>query len=802
MLVRFFERAVCVFLGHPVFFLFLLASFIAQPQSACSQASPADDFYAEGRKYVSVSIIADRSAIQPAETTEQPDARIGVLFRISPGWHIYWRNPGEAGLATKVSWNLPDGWRASTLRWPIPRKIKERGEIVTFGYAEEVLLISDLFAPPLDPDGSMQLKVSALVKWLVCSDVCIPGQAVVEELFSFSLDSPLQVSKEFSLFEHYQRLLPAASLAEFNAKHSLDIQFSAVTSHEKLRQNSTAHAALVLHGLPSEKAGSINGQVQFFPLESENISAGQAAISRLAGGSSFLVSFPLDVLEDAPPGELEVAGIIALSPSLTGAQTASAFPWSFKTTVVPHKQVVPPASSFEKLQQDAEAPQALTYLLHEQEKRTAGASPLFPQKPTLPFRIVVIAVVFGFIGGILLNLMPCVLPIIAIKAMGFVHAAQQSRTKAIASSIWFTAGVLASFLALAGLVVFLRSLGLQLGWGFQFQHPAYVLALTLIVFVIALGFFDVYTVEVPGISKADRVLSRLSESPWKSFFEGVLTCALSTPCSAPFLSTALVVAFTQPAVFTFAVFLSIGAGLALPYIVLTTSPRFAEKLPAPGNWMLRLRQFLGFLLLATALWLLFVLHRLTGPGVLHALALLLLIYFGFWLHTFGSESARKLTKVLATSLALAVNFAFFTASYPKMTMRQNFSLEVEETRIPWQSFSADKLGAARESAMPVFLVFTADWCLTCKANEFLVIETERIGQAINELGILPLKADWTTGDEHVTRALKEYGSSGVPYYVVFPAEKNSPPIILPTILTTETLLQALKRSSIKQDMIN
>jgi thiol:disulfide interchange protein/DsbC/DsbD-like thiol-disulfide interchange protein len=766
-----------------------------------SLAEPADEIFAEDSKYVHASLVFDRNSVQPVGSESDPDLQVGVLLRIEPGWHIYWRNSGESGLPTKVTWDVPEGWRVGALQWPIPQKFKERGDITTFGYGGEVLLSADLFAPAIDPHNEQRVAIGATVRWLACKDICIPGQASLKNTVAFSASAPLKVSAEFDLFKKYEQLFPHP-LPSTETGELSQLELTLLTDKEQALPNETLQGLLVVTGISSAVSRLAAKHLQLFAYENEYLSVGNAQVAPLkrTNGSrkpesEYLIKFPITISAETTPGDYQLGGILALSALAAESNTAAAYTWTMQINVGTGRIVERIDPRFIPLTRNAAPFRPLTFLLaSESQIQKIKPTALPVKKAGLPLSAIAAAIFAGIIGGILLNLMPCVLPIMAIKAMGFVDSVQQSRTRALGSAAAFAGGVILSFLLLGCSVLVLRFLGYQLGWGFQFQHPAYVLVLLVVVYIIALGFFDVYTVSLPGTKQANEAMSGLAYGYVKHFFDGVLTTALSTPCTAPFLGTALIVAFTQPAFVTLLIFFSIGLGLALPYVFLATHPGLTRRLPAPGPWIIRFRQLMGFLLLATVTWLLFVLDRLTEGGAVWSCALLILIYFAFWLRSWAKDSGRALTVRLVTLLGIVLCFAFAVTFAPLMLRERDVTEHAAVSLINWRPYSPELLESEQAAEKPVFLVFTADWCLTCKANELLVIETDKVAQALRERGITPIRADWTTGNEKVTAALKSFGAEGVPLYVIIPAKPGTQPIVLPTLLTTGKLISAFDKT--------
>lgn len=761
-----------------------------------------EELYEQGSKYVKAALVSDHTTVQPSKHDQAPITRVGVLLRVEPGWHIYWKNSGEAALPTKVTWQFPAGWRTGDLQWPLAQRFLERGDITTFGYKGEVLLFADLFSAVAKPEKDTPVLLKAKVTWLVCKDICIPGKAIVEKEIVLSSSGPARVSEDAAKFEKYAALIPAELSPESLPKKFPSFGLTAILSQEIAVPKQSLTGALLLEGLPETDLLAENLQV--FPYATQHITIGIPEVAPLDSKKlpvqpeSFLVTFPIKVSSEAKGNKTySLGGVLAFSSTLTQEKHDWGIEWSLPVSVTSAKQPPPITPQFEGISKTAGSFSPLTFRLISYKDIPVEKS--YPEPPKAPSASILIALVCAFIGGILLNLMPCVLPIISIKVMSFVDAVDQPRSKTIGAALAFSLGIICSFLALAVLVIALRAAGHQLGWGFQFQHPEFVIVLTLVVYLLGLGFFDVYAISLPFMPEANRSLSRLSPGPVKHFFDGILATALSTPCTAPFLGTALVFAFSQPPLFTVLIFLAIGLGLALPYAYLSTHPKLLRLLPAPGPWMYRLRELMGFLLLGTVVWLLFILNRLTEEGAVWTVALMLLIYLFFWLYKWSRETGGAFRMFLVAALSFFLGLLFVLHTYPRMVDKRT-DVSIRGTGvIQWEPYSDELLERARIAHTPLFIDFTADWCLTCKANELLTIETDRVARALKEYGITPVKADWTTGDERITKALRRFGGGGVPLYVVIPANPDQEPIVLPTLPSKGTLIQAFKKGSMKSE---
>lgn len=736
----------------------------------------------EGNRYVKARITADRTGILPSGDEDRPSATLGIVLEVAPGWHVYWRNSGESGSPPDVKWTLPAGWRAGELIWPAPLRILERGGITTFGYNSDITLAAPLFTPAVIPDETETFEVAARVRWLVCADICVPGEATVATAFQFGTDVPLEPSDDLKRIE--QTLAEAPRTAAAAAQEFPDLKGFAVSSRQ-LPAASGQEVALQLSLEGLSGSAELAKHLQLFPFAAKHFDFRRPLLLEREASPSVLLQ--ARVLSGTPLKRQPVGGVLVIAPELSGASFPVSIEWG--GAIDP---AFPPAAASAAVELEA----GLTPLSYRIYRAAADETNEAAKPADFSWRSFLIAALSGLLAGVILNLMPCVLPIISIKVMSFINAGSRGADAARRSAYAFSAGILFSFLTLAGIVISLRSLGTHVGWGFQFQHPAVVFLMFIVVFVLSLVFFDVYTFQIPYLNSANKAVSRMESSLLSHFFEGILVTALSTPCTAPFLGTALAFAFVQPAAITIAVFLSIGAGLSLPYAFFATHPALLKRLPRPGPWEYRLKEFLGFLLLATAIWLLFILDRLAADAAVWAVAAAVFIFFCLWavknVDDLASRTAtRAALKLLLFALFCGVMWRLWPlATEPGERVERADSI----SNIKWQEYSAAAVEQARRAGQTVFIDFTADWCVTCKANEALVIETDEIGRFIDEHDVVALKADWTSGDAEVTEALNSYGGQGVPLYVVLSADRSAPPQVLPTLLTRSILLSALEEA--------
>ena len=679
----------------------------------------------QGKQLVRAELLADTKAIVPGKPFT-----VGLLLRMAPGWHTYWKFSGDAGLPTEMKWKLPPGWKIGDIQWPIPLKTIDPGDIETYGYQDEILLMQEI-TPPLKLDVS-SVQLAAEANWLVCEKICIPGSATLR------LDLPVASSSEpanADVFARYRRLVPQ----NWPGPNVATASWSRVGSELRLKISSEMLAK--------------SPTVDFFPSPEQDMIVGHPAVQS-RNNNEIVFRIPL---ESAPKNLSSIAGLVVFAQQPNGEHRAA---W-----------------------QIARASAAVQ----------TGSSALLSARPAAA-RGIFTFLLFGFLGGMILNLMPCVLPVISLKIFGFIQQAGQSRQKIFRSGIAFTLGIFAWFIALAVLLIALKGAGRDVTWGgFQFTNPYFVLALSVIVLVFALNLFGVFEIWLPQSVTRSLLSTSERKDYLGSFLQGVFATVLATPCTAPFLGTALGFAFTQSAVIILAMFIAIAAGMSTPYLLLSVQPAWLRLVPRPGPWMIHVKQFMGFLLLATLLFLLYILGAQRGlDGAMWASCFLLVVSIACWMKgAFVSPTAtgtkRTIVRVLMLMLVLGSGVYLIGDKF------QSAKIASADSRLPgnWQAFTPERLQAELGQGHTVFVDFTAAWCLTCKFNEANVLEAQDVKDAFQRHGIVKLKADWTNGDPAITKLLRQFGRPGVPLYVLYPAN-NEEPIVFPELLTKSMLLDKLE----------
>ncbi len=404
-----------------------------------------------------------------------------------------------------------------------------------------------------------------------------------------------------------------------------------------------------------------------------------------------------------------------------------------------------------------------------------------------------IALLSAFLGGIILNLMPCVLPVLSLKILGIVQQSGEDSRKRIKHGIAFTLGVLASFLVLAGVLLLLRAGGEQLGWGFQLQSPAFIILLTILLFLFALSMFGVFEI---GTSLTTVGQKSSNDTGFVgSFSSGILATVVATPCTAPFMGSALGYALSQPTIVALLIFAMLGLGMALPYLLLTTVPGLVKYIPRPGAWMESFKQFMGFLLMATVLWLLWVFSLQVGAeGLLILLAAFIIVSIGGWIFgRWGNIAKPKPTRIKAILLTALFIIGGVVFAFKYIDTNVQISQSIEQGNINWQKFTPELLKKSLQEGKPVFIDFTAAWCLSCQVNEKVAFGSKDVQKAFKKLDVVMLKADWTNSDEMITKELAKFGRNSVPLYVLYSGKKNEEPQILPEIITPGIVLDALNK---------
>jgi len=651
------------------------------------------------------SLIAEDRALVPGR-----ESVIGLHLVMEKGWHVYWINPGDSGQAPKVDWGtMPKGIQAGPIQWPAPERIP-LGPLVNFGYGDEVLLPIPLIVAQDAPVGQT-VKLEGTAKFLVCREICIPGESKVELSLPVEAAGPgtTDVSNpdNHALFTKYRAMLPKSQPSDWAPEFRLD------------------QDRLVLRF----RAPASGGTPIFFPLET--LQADNAA-PQIAHHDGDFWEVSVKKAEDLATPPLSLRGVVELS----GGEA-----YTVEARLV------------------AEA---------------AG-------------RKIPLMILFAFLGGLILNLMPCVFPVLSIKVLSFINQSHEEKAQMRVHGLVYTLGILVSFWSLVTVLLALRSGGEQLGWGFQLQSPGFLAFLCVLLFLFGLSLVGVFDVGSSLMSTGSGLASRGGYAG--SFFTGVLATVVATPCSAPFMGSAVGFALSQSAIVAFAIFTSLALGLAAPYVLISFIPAVGRFLPRPGRWMETLKQFMAFLIFGTVIWLVWVFGLQCGMGsVARLLTALLFVGLAGWM--LGRWPGRKAFAIGSIAVLAFSLYVGLSGAHPGegMAMADDHS-----DGLPWEKFDPQKVKDLVAQGKPVFVDFTASWCLTCQANEAVVFHSDEVKQKFKSLGITMMKADWTSHDAVITETLASFGRSVVPLYVLYGALPGGAPDILPELINASIVLKELDK---------
>ncbi len=684
----------------------------------------------------------------------------GVDMKMEPAWHTYWKNPGAAGLATKIEWHLPAGVTAGEIQWPLPEKLSP-AEVTTYGYDNEVVLLVPLkLAADLKP-GPLDLK--AKVSWLECKEVCIPGSGSVQATLNIGTET--KPSANAALLQSWQEKVPPSAES---------YPWPASTWWERSTNKDTR--SLIIEGFGTLKAPwGQTDKVDFFPDASDTFEVQGATEMLPARNHDFALRKLVQKFSSDWPKE--ISGVIVEESG--GMRTG----FSVKLPVA------------------GQAPAGETTLAQTSPESSTGVPPVRAgETPALPLQPLWRMLLYAFIGGLILNIMPCVLPVIALKILGFVGESRSDPRRVRKLGLVYAFGVLVSFLALAVIVIGVKAAGHRAGWGMQFGSPVFVVCLTTLVMLVALNLFGVFEVTLGSraLDAAGGLASKHGAAG--AFFNGVLATVLATPCTAPFLSIALGFAFAQKAPVILLMFLAVGVGLAAPYVVLSWNPAWLKFLPKPGAWMEKLKIAMGFPMLATAMWLFNLAAGSYGGRVLWLGVFLVVVALAAWI--FGEFIQRgragKGVALIVVLFLLVGGYVFALENQlrwrePVTETGATGSLKGSADGIDWQRWNPEAVAKARAEGHPVLVDFTADWCLTCQVNKKTSIEIPSVRAKLKSLNAVALLGDYTRFPDNITAELNRFNRAGVPLVLIYPKDATQPPIVLPEILTPGIVLNALDR---------
>ena len=673
---------------------------------AATQAQRATD----GTEVTERALVSDTAAVESGKPF-----RLGIYFKIAPKWHTYWQFGASPYFPFGVEWELPAGWQVGPVNFPLPELVVDQDGNTLFGYEHEVL-----FSMAITPSGKPlqgEVRIGAKLRWQVCEKECILGNADLELKLPAGEAKPANAE----LFAKWKAQFPRE-----DAPPTKDVNYEAKDKTLVVR----------VGGLPKDAS------VEFFPLPPEDFGGtfelGKKVSNETAADGARVFGFPFD--EKIPPN-LAWSGLLIVQKA--GGVREGWMMGKPASAVAPAPAPKPNVGAatdpggwdpFDDIQKG------------ENDANSGGLFFLLIQ---------------GFLGGLLLNLMPCVLPVISLKIFGFVQQAGEAKERIFKLGLAFCAGVFAFFAIIATLIVGLASFGKTFGWGAQFSNPVLLTVMIGVVFVFGLSLLGVFEITLGGgtSSKISELSSK--EGVSGAFVHGLFTTLLGTSCTAPLVGPVIGAAITRPGPQVFAMFGAIALGLSLPYFLLTWKPAWMRFLPKPGMWMVRFKQVLGFVMLALVVWLLDSFP--TTGVVVQACSFLLVLGFACWL--LGSYHEKRWALPFALLMAVAGWFVFV---HGRMTAVPSTAVtETSADGLAWEPFSVARIRQALEQKHPVFVDFTAKWCLNCKVFEATVINTAPVIAAMKAKGVVTIKADYTQQPPDIEAALRKTGRAGVPVYVLF-----------------------------------
>jgi thiol:disulfide interchange protein DsbD len=680
--------------------LFLLLSLFALMGPLTAQAMD---------EPVQASLIHEVESIQPGHSFF-----VITKLKLDDGWHAYWKNPGDAGMAPSIEWKLPEGFEAKETKWPTPKRFTV-DESVGYGYEGEVLLLTEIVAPKTIKEGQNPL-IEADLSWVVCSDTtCLPGGAEISLSLPVSAEAPKESVSNGSHFATVRKQIPSKNGAIKASQTGDVIQIEIPHKDKKI-------------------------QGQFFP-EEANAVKDHAMVAMTKNGND------QHALELAAEGQKEnLKGVLVLNTD-------------------------------------------------QGEEAYEVDMPLMSATPVEFEGGIGLAIILAFVGGIILNMMPCVLPVLSFKVLSFVKMAGESRSKTLLHGIMFTLGVLVSFWAIAGTLLALQAYGSAVGWGFQLQEPIFVAILAAVLLIFSINLFGVFEMGTSIASKAGQA-STGNEGMMGSFFSGILATAVATPCTGPFLGSAIGFAVTQPAILSMLIFTSLALGMASPYLILAAFPRLLKFMPKPGAWMETFKQMMGFLMLASVIWLVWVFGAQVGSlGMSILLISFFLMSIACWVYgSFGTPIKSRTTRMVSYAVASIFfslgGFALYTSAAPWVEETQGTAQSTGD----WEKFDPMRIAELQRQGIPVFVDFTAKWCLICQTNH-VALSTKGMTEEFNKRGVVKMKADWTKRDPVITAELKKFGRSGVPLYVLYSPDPKKAPEVLPQVLTPDVVMDYLEKEN-------
>lgn len=701
------------------------------------------------KSHVSINLVAENKPLKPSGSIW-----LAIEQNINPHWHTYWKNPGDSGAPMDVKWSLPEGFKIDTLLWPVPQIIKV-GPLVNFGYEGKATILARLHLPNNIPPEAIY-DITADVEILVCKDICIPEYGTYTTRLYATPPVNIDKKETAKLFMDALSKMPSGKWPG---------SFTEVDGNFELTLNPDNKASFEYTTLIKDSF-----DIYFFPEEWGVIRyAAPQDLAKLDGDAAVI-----NILRGKRPlAELEdLKGILTFRDSANQLYAIR----------IHAENAAPPVTTTSSPEQRSD----------EDTSKASSAS----STGLIGF---VIAIISALLGGLILNLMPCVFPVLSMKALSLCKLADKEESAARKNGLAYTAGILCSFGIIAIALIAIRAGGAQIGWGFQLQNPAFVLFLSYILFAVGLNLSGLFTIQGGKLANMGQALTTKGGLTG-SFFTGVLATLVATPCTAPFMGAAMGYALTQPAFISLFVFLSLGLGLALPYLALSFIPALRTKLPRPGAWMDNFKHYMAFPMYASAAWLIWVYSNQTDSlSLLGALMGLVGIVFGIHLLA-HHKKAISIISYIVLLLSLALPLAATNQLTPEHASPTNMAQAELAAGGAAQDFSSDRLEKALAGDNAVFVNMTADWCITCKVNEKVALKSQDVKDLFSAMNVIYFKGDWTNRNPEITQYLNQYNRQGVPIYVFYPARdkrtgKRGKEIVLPQILTPKIVIDTLNTHS-------
>ena len=675
--------------------------------------------------HATVELISEYDAIMPGQSFD-----LAVRFDLEEGWHIYWENPGDSGLATVVDWALPENIVAGEIQWPAPKRIF-LGDLVNYGYEEGAVFIVTMQAPKDLKLGS-ELAITADLFWLICKETCLPEEATLD------------------------LVLPVAGKAEPSAEATAFVE--ARNRQARATQPWVTTAYLEQEALVVVIEGEALPADFYLYLDKEGLvdpSAKQERSSPLLNRTELRLTPDASFFENQP---LAISGVLQ-----SGTDS-----WEFNAEIVDTPLAFAPTLT------------ELELVGFEQRLLALGMPGILA---------------LAFLGGLILNIMPCVLPVLSLKVFSLLKHAGQARGDALRHGLAYTAGVVLSFTALAAVLFSLRALGERIGWGFQLQSPGFVVVLAVVFFLFGLNLMGVF--ELGGrLVGADNKVARRKDV-LGSFGMGVLAAVVGAPCMGPLVAGVSGLAVQANMTTGLLTFGMMGLGLASPFFVLSVFPKLVAFLPKPGLWMESFKQGMGFLLMAAFVFLALVLGRQGGVDAIFILLVVILLssiaawVFGRWGAASRSMRSQWIARLLAL-LLLGVSLFYGVRSIKEVSLDYVNQGSTADSSGQWGAWSSERVDELLAEGRPIFVDFTATWCLICQVNKKVALRTDATESLLIEKGIVALEADWTRYDSGITDALENFGRSGVPLYLLYTPDGEV--TILPQSLSNDIVRQAVQKA--------